>query len=448
MLPILPLLLSATLSTDGNHATLLDIRTDNGAQVSALKQAPGVTWWVELGNNLLLVGPGGITPSLPEDARILGALDGVTDDQLVLRATGCAAQEDAPGKLLALGPRWQLRRLMPNERLPSTANAEESWRRVWHNEVVAHRYALDAPVAAAADPLIQPMVDHIDTVRWFADLSQLATWDRSSYGTTGISAARDWIADQFTALGLAATKPDFVMPGTSGSITRQNIIGTWTGTTLPDEWVVIGAHYDSRNANLHTVTSTPGAEDNASGCAGVIEMARALIPFQPQRSILFMCYAGEEQGLYGSTRHVQALQASHDIDKITAVVVMDMIGYSADNQLDAQYEAYDTWLTYMNRFAAAAATYVPNLNVVISTNPFGSDHMPYLDAGKQTVLGIEYDNEVYPYYHKSTDTPDHIGPNAQAMGGAILKTNVAVLAELVGASDRIFAHDFEAGVAQ
>ena len=448
MLPALPLLLTLPMATVGDHATVVDIRSETGAQVRALKQAQGVAWWVELGNTLLLVSDGEISPSLPRETRVLGTLDNVQNGELVLRATGCAAQDDVAGKLLAVGPRWQLRRLMPDESMPATANSEESWRQVRHNEVVAHRYALDAALAAPPNPLIQPMVDHIDTVRWFADLTQLATWDRSSYGTTGISAARDWIADQFTAQGLVATKPDFTMPGNSGTITRQNVIGTWTGTTLPNEWVVVGAHYDSRNANIHTVTTTPGAEDNASGCAGVIEMARALVPFKPQRSILFMCYAGEEQGLYGSTRHVQALQASGDIAKITSVVVMDMIGYSADNHLDAQYEAYATWQSYMDRFGAAAATYVPDLNVVISTNPFGSDHMPYLDAGKQTVLGIEYDNEVYPYYHMSTDTPAHVGPNAQAMGGAILKTNVAVLAELVGASDRIFADDFEPAAAR
>ncbi len=54
-----------------------------------------------------------------------------------------------------------------------------------------------------------------------------------------------------------------------GTITRQNVIGTWTGTSLPDEWIVVGAHYDSRNGSGSSVTNTPGAEDNASGCAGV-----------------------------------------------------------------------------------------------------------------------------------------------------------------------------------
>lgn len=445
MLPVVPsaLLVAASLASGGEHAVVVDIRSADGAQVLSLKQAPGVAWWAELGNTLVLVGES--SPALPQPATVLGTLDDVQADELVLRSIGCAAHDDAPGQLLVSGPRWQLRRLAAGAALPQAVDHDEQWRHLQHNEVVAHRYSLTAPAAAPVDPLILPMVQHIDTQRWFGDVSQLATWARSSYGTTSLFAARDWIADQFSALGLVATKPDFTMPGAGGggTITRQNVIGMWTGTKYPDDWIVVGAHYDSRNATLSSTVNAPGAEDNASGCAGVIEMARALLPFQPQRSILFMCYAGEEQGLYGSKRHVTALQGTGDIAKVSSVLIMDMIGYSADAHLDAQYESYATWEGYMDRFGAAAATYVPDLNVVISTNPFGSDHMPYLQASKQTVLAIEYDNEVYPHYHKSTDTPANIGPQAQAMGGAILKTNVAVLAELVGASDRIFADGVE-----
>jgi hypothetical protein len=443
MLHALPLLTSALLSGSGEHAVVVDIRTSTASQVRALKQAPGVDWWAELGNSLVLAGAA--SPQLPESAQVLGAVKDLQADELALRAIGCATGAEAPGQLLVSGPRWQLRRLEAGAALPKAVDSDEQWRRLQHNEVVAHRYSLDAPAAAPVDPLILPMVQHIDTLRWFGDVVQLASWSRSSYATTSLYAARDWIADQFTALGLVATKPDFAMPGAggSGTITRQNVIGTWTGTRYPDEWIVIGAHYDSRNATLSSTVSAPGADDNASGCAGVIELARALLPFKPQRSILFMCYAGEEQGLYGSKRHVQALQGTGDISKITAVLIMDMIGYSADTHLDAQYESYDTWQAYMDRFGAAAATYVPDLNVVISTNPFGSDHMPYLQANKQTVLAIEYDYDAYPYYHKSTDLPVNIGPQVQAMGGAILKTDVAVMAELSGASDRIFADSVE-----
>ena len=439
MLAILPLFLALSAAPQGGQALLVDIHSASAAEVRDLKHGVGVHWWLELGNTLLLAGDAVPLGPLAPAQRVLGELSDLQPGQLALRAIGCAGQADAPGTLLARGGRWQLRRLDAGAPLPKGADEHEHWRAVQPNETVARQYRLDAPPAAPVDPLVLPMVRHIDSARWFGDVDQLASWDRSSYGTTGLFAARDWIGEQFADLGLVVSKPDFTMSAPGGAITRQNVIGQWTGTTLPDEWVVVGAHYDSRNAGNYSVANTPGAEDNASGCAGVIELARALLPFKPQRSVLFMCYAGEEQGLDGSYAHVAALRASGDLAKVQAVVIMDMIGYSADDRLDVDFESAATWLPYLNRFAAAAATYAPELNVTLSTHPFGSDHMPYLAAGKQTLLAIESDWDIYPHYHQRTDTPVNMGPNAQAMGGAILRTHAAMLAELSGASDRIFA---------
>jgi Zn-dependent M28 family amino/carboxypeptidase len=175
-------------------------------------------------------------------------------------------------------------------------------------------------------------------------------------------------------------------------------------------------------------------------------MARALVPAQPERTFVFMCYAGEEQGLYGSYAHVDALAAGGDLAKLRAVVVMDMIGYSADAHLDADYESYASMSTYTQQFGAAAATYAPDLHIVFQTNPWGSDHVPYLEAGVPTVLAIESDYDAYPDYHRATDVPAAIGPHAQAMGGAILKANVAALAVIGGAhavDDTIFADGWD-----
>ena len=447
MSPALPLLfaLSVAATPPAERATLIDIHAASTADVEALKHGAGVHWWLELGNRLLVAGDPAAT--LSRSTPVLEELTDLRLDELALRAVGYDERANPPGELLARGGRWQLRRLAAGEPLPQAADAHERWRAVRPNEVIARQYRLDAPFGAPPDADVQAVVDRIDTQRWFADLSQLATWDRSSYGTTELFAARDWIGQQFADLGLDVETPDFTMQGPSGgSITRQNVIGRWTGTAYPDEWIVVGGHYDSRNESWSSTSDTPGAEDNASGCTGVIELARALLPSRPQRTIVFMCYAGEEQGLYGSQAHVDALQAAGDLDKVEGVVVMDMIAYSADAQLNADYESYSQ--TYLNRFGAAAATYAPELSVVTSLHPFGSDHMPYLDAGvEQTALGIESDYDGYPYYHHSGDTPDHIGPHAQAMGGAILKTNAAVLADLAGVSevvtDRIFADGFD-----
>lgn len=417
-------------------AVVADIGSVDAAAVAALKQDGRVRWWVELGDRLLLVGARGeVRGVVPAALRTL-ELDDVIGERLRLRARGCKDPDPAPGRFLAQGGRWELRQLAAGESLPARSATEDAghqdeWHAVEPNSIVAHQYRLDAAPVAAPDPRIAEVVAAVDTARWLADVGTLSSWNRSSYGPD-LALSRQWIETQFSGLGLAVSAPAFTMPGTSGQISVNNVIGRWTGTQFPDEWLIVGGHYDSRNSNINSIVNTPGAEDNASGCAGVIELARVLTAFQPQRSILFMCYAGEEQGLYGSKAHVTALTASGDLAKVQAVLTMDMIGYSADTTLDVLFESNATWSAYLNRYAAAAATYVPALRVTLSTNPFGSDHVPYLNAGKQTLLAIENDWDIYPSYHRSTDTVANIGSNVQAMGGAILKTDAAVLADLAG----------------
>jgi hypothetical protein len=445
MLPALALLLALPAAPAPERALVIDIGRSSTAEVEAFRRAPGVDWWVELGDSLVVGGADSPLQSLAAKAPLLGQIEKLDHADLALRAIGCADAEPTPGRLIARGGRWQLRLLPPDSALPPSRDGHDLWRRVKSGgDVLARQYRLQAAPRRAPDPQILPVVQRIDAARWFADVSQLASWDRSSYGSSGITAARDWLGQQFAALDLDVSQPSFSLQSPGGAtLTRQNVIGRWTGTHLPDEWIIVGAHYDSRNANPSSISATPGAEDNASGCAGVIELARALLPFKPQRTVLFMCYAGEEQGLLGSEAHVTALSAQGDLAKVKSVVIMDMIGYSADSTLNALYESASAHQGFLDRFAAAAATYVPALNVTLSTNPFGSDHIPYLDANKETLLAIDSDWDVYPHYHRSTDTPANMGLNAQAMGGAILKTNAAVLAELAGASDKVFSDGME-----
>lgn len=433
--PLAVLMLSQTVPVD-----VLDIRKASAGQVEAVKSAvPAGGWWVEAGNEFVVANaPVGVAWPVPALRRF----DAVDPERLVVVGRGCAEPVEA-GTYIAGTGRWQLRMLGPDEARP-LPDAHVTVRPHRNNVSWARRYALDAPVARVPDPAIQQVVDAVDPARWFADVTAIAAFDRSSYATTSLAAARDLIAARMQQQGLDTSTPGFSMPGPGGTITRQNVLGRWTGTTMPDEWIVVGAHYDSRNANAGSTVNTPGAEDNASGCAGVLELARVLVPANPSRSILFLCYAGEEQGLHGSAAHVQSLVAANDLPRVQAVVIMDMIGYSADANLQVLYESEPEFLTYLQQFGAAAATYAPQLDVVYSTNPFGSDHMPYLDAGVRTLLAIENDWATYPHYHRSTDTPANMGPNAQAMGGAILKVNAAMLAELAGVHlPGVFADGFE-----
>lgn len=437
-------LMGSPLATASDHLLVLDISSAEPAEVASLKSHGDRGWWLELGDRMVLVGNSEQLAARQPHLPVLSERRSIDSDRLALRARGCADHAPEAGELITRGARWELRLLGENESIPVDPSHDSGWRRVTPNSVIARQYRLDAGnQIAGADPVVQSVVDAVTPTRWFADVQTLSSWDRSSYATTSLNAARDWIGSQFQSLGLTVSMPGFTLSSPGGTITRQNVIGTWTGSATPHEWVVVGAHYDSRNSSSSSTTNTPGAEDNASGCVGVIELARVLLPTQPTRSVLFICYAGEEQGLIGSAAHVQALTQSGDLPKVKSVVIMDMVGYSSDGQLQALYESKPEHLAYMQRFGAAAATYVPQLDVIYSTNPFGSDHMPYLNAGTQTLLAIEADWDMYPHYHRSSDTAANIGPHAQAMGGAILKTNAAVLADLVGIPVVGFADGFE-----
>lgn len=440
------LLCGAASRVDAGTVAVVDISTASARDVDTLKRVPAGDGWLELGDTLVLFDVEAADVASVPSVPLSTLHDGIDTSKLMLRARGCSEHSQVLGTVLAKGGRWELRHVTEPERAALTREPSHAWMPATPGTVLARQHRLDRATRgiAAPDPAVQQVIDRIDATRWFADVATLAEWDRHSHGTTELEAARDWIATQFENLGLDTTLPAFVMPGPGGSpITRNNVLGVWTGSTTPERWVIVGAHYDSRNVAAGNPVGTPGAEDNATGCAGVIELARALLPSQPRRSILFMCYAGEEQGLFGSAAHVQSLVDGNDLGRVELVVTMDMIGYSADADLDVLFETDSTHADLLQRFGDAAATYVPTLGVFTSTMPFGSDHVPYIDAGLPALLAIDHDWDVYPHYHRASDTPENLGPHAPAMGSAILRTNAAVIADVAGVWSEPFEDGFE-----
>jgi len=129
------------------------------------------------------------------------------------------------------------------------------------------------------------------------------------------------------------------------SLWTQNVVGVVRGRdpTLADEWVVIGAHYD------HLGTGHPGADDNASGTAGLLGVARAFaLGPRPRRSVAFVWFAGEERGLWGSRWAVES--AMIPAEKIVAMVNLDMIGRSGRED-----GSNDEWATDSHEVLAVGA---------------------------------------------------------------------------------------------
>lgn len=393
-------------------------------------------WWLELEQQLLLAAPAPQLEALSAGLVVSQELPDLSPQSLALQTVACGVDSRAQLPAIAIAGRFAL--VWAPRRFVGYAIPDSSeWQPVHANQVLARDQSTRGPTPSrgSADPAILQRVQALDTQRWFEAVESLASFNRSSYGN-GIDLARDWLADRFETAGLQVELQSFTFVGPLFSPTVENVIARLPGTDLSDEWLVIGGHYDSRNSSITETANTPGAEDNASGCAGVLELARVFSTFQQRRTLVFACFAGEEQGLHGGHAFAQKLLNEGDLGRVRMAVIMDMIGYSGDADLDVLLETSAAHSAIFSRFIAMAPTYAPELRIVTSTTPCCSDHMPFINRGAPALLTIENDwnpnfANGYLHYHQTTDIPANM-TRAQEMGGAIMKLNIAVIAEAAG----------------
>jgi hypothetical protein len=176
------------------------------------------------------------------------------------------------------------------------------------------------------DPELRELLLELDQQRIEATVRRLAafgtrhTLSSQDDPVRGIGAARDWLAEQFRAVAatsggrMTVEVQSFIQPVASRipEPTRiSNVIATLRGSASPDRIYVVTGHYDSRVTDVMNATSdAPGADDDASGVAAALEMARVLATRPLEATIIFAAVAGEEQGLYGSAFMAQQLKAA------------------------------------------------------------------------------------------------------------------------------------------
>jgi hypothetical protein len=176
--------------------------------------------------------------------------------------------------------------------------------------------------------------------------------------------------------------------------------------------ILISAHYDSRMQDINqTNARAPGADDNASGVAAVLELARILSQVDLKSNIQFVLFSGEEQGQWGSTAYVNYLQTNNT--KLDLVINLDMVGYPALGQdnivieydLGNKFTANDIYSKKVGQFIEQIALDYANLEA--SLHPLGkTDLIPFEATGK-TVVGIhDGGSKLNPNYHNTSDTPD------------------------------------------
>jgi hypothetical protein len=143
------------------------------------------------------------------------------------------------------------------------------------------------------DPDIEAMMDEVDETLYQSNLQHLQDYGTRNAYTPQSILAQNWIKEQFESYGYSVELFDFSMPQGAAS---DNVIATKIGTLYPDEYVIIGGHYDTYSYS----GNAPGADDDGTGVCGVMEVARVMADFETDRTVIFCAFSGEEYGLYGS----------------------------------------------------------------------------------------------------------------------------------------------------
>tara|TARA_R110002073_G_scaffold30305_1_gene94697 strand:- start:298 stop:2160 length:1863 start_codon:yes stop_codon:yes gene_type:complete len=279
--------------------------------------------------------------------------------------------------------------------------------------------------------------------RMLADITHLASaqFKGRELGSKELDTAAAYIAQQFQQAGLIpggddnsyyqVWQQDVGTP--KGTITLRNVMGILPGTNpqLDAQSLIISAHYDhlgmgwpdARAGNQGKIHY--GADDNASGVAVLIELARlAAKKWQPARSIIFVAFTGEEASLLGSKHYINAAKA-YPVDNITAVLNLDTVGRLGENPVTV----FGTGSARELKHILRGASFVAGIPVNAVPNDFGSsDQAAFIQAG---VPAVQFFASAHEDYHSPGDVIDKIDSNGLIKVATILKEVATYLSNRV-----------------
>ena len=269
-----------------------------------------------------------------------------------------------------------------------------------------HIYEHDYPVITEEDPQIRALMNLVSVDSIQASIEHLSSYHTRRYDSRYIYDVQDWLVGRYKEMKGIDTVMlhDFPVPYFEEG-TADNILAVQWGTTTPEEYVICGAHYDSWNADGYdpdTIRS-PGADDNATGVAGILETARILSRYTFDRTIIYADWCAEEIGLVGSAAYA-ADCAAQRMD-IVAYFNLDMTGYLAegsDIHVNLMYTTQDSLLgQYVKRFSR---TYFPEMRIWQDWLTWGdSDYSSFNRNGYAAIHPFEDTHASSPFIHTRQD---------------------------------------------
>jgi hypothetical protein len=305
---------------------------------------------------------------------------------------------------------------------------------------------LSVQAQSPAPDAVRAIVNRLELAQFKAHIKGLAQFGDREQGTERNQAAIEWLEKQLRSFGYTNVQRQRFM---SASGPLENVYATKAGRTTPGEMYIVSAHMDGRGGG-------EAADDDGSGCAVVLELARvlAMADVQTNRSVRFIFWNNEEFGMDGSGTYAVErgpLQGTRDEPRWLGIIQHDMMMYdhgmppgpkqSPTADINIEYQMNSRFAGESAKLAAvlqaANRTYAREYPTTIGTNMAGTDSIRFEDLAPsvsvreaERIKGIILGSN--PHHHEPTDKYESYAEEDFRFGFTSAKTTLAALGQLAG----------------
>ena len=281
----------------------------------------------------------------------------------------------------------------------------------------------------AAQPATTPTptaaLPAFDGQRAFAHVSRMVEMGPRPAGSQELARTRQYIVGELQSYRLKVTTDEFTAQTPGGNKQMVNVTAELPGQSA--DAIIVASHYDTKPYKEFRFV---GANDAGSSTGTLLELARALSHEKPRLTYWFVFFDGEEafcrgwddcgkpaapDNTYGSRRYVAHLKEQNQLQRVRAMILLDMMGYK-----NLQLRRDDMGTRWLEDVIWDTARDIGHGDVFVAgaEGVGGDDHEPFLKAGIEAVDIIQLND--YPYWHTAADTLDKISPRSLQVVGETL----------------------------
>lgn len=256
---------------------------------------------------------------------------------------------------------------------------------------------IQPPNTRAISPDIIEMIQQVNSSVLKRHVQTIQDIGPHKTGSEALERVAAYIYNELTSIQLPVEYWEWSTTKLSG----KNIVATLQGEGTADGIVIVCAHYDS-------IEISPGADDDASGVAIVLQLAEIMSKYVFNSTITFILFSGEEQGKFGSSAYAKAAKTNGD--NIVGVLALDKVGYAntADegSKVVHHSNSESDWMVDISSEMAQTYQQYIGLEVLRWSQDPASDHVSFVEQGFHGTDFVRY--AINPFYHTSEDTLEHM----------------------------------------